>query len=62
MIDYRRSSHSTHSALTPLTTIVVRAVAVVLHTIMPSSLFVSWVEDMLVLIRLKFSGNLVAMP
>jgi len=28
---------------------------------MPSGLFVSWVEDMPVLIKLKFIGNLVAM-
>jgi len=27
---------------------------------MPSNLFVSWVEDMLLLMKLKYSGNLVA--
>ena len=32
-----------------------------LHDRSPSSLFLSWVEGMLVLIKLKFNGNLVAM-
>jgi len=31
-----------------------------LHAVMPSNLFVSWVEDMLLLMKLKYSGNLVA--
>jgi len=26
---------------------------------MPSGLFVSWVKDMLVLLKLKFSGNVI---
>jgi len=37
----------------------VRAVAALLHAVMPSDLFVSWVEDMLVLIRSKFSGKVI---
>jgi len=53
--------HSTQSILLPWTTILVSAVAALLHAVMACSLFVSWVEGTPLLIRLKVKGNLVVM-
>jgi len=61
MIGYQRSRHSTHSIFIPGITTAASAVAMLLHVVMPSILFVSCVKDMLVLIKFKFSGSLVTM-
>jgi len=51
MTGYQRSSHSTQGVLPPRITAAISAVTTLLHADMLSNLFVSWVEDMLVLIK-----------
>jgi len=61
MIGYQRLSHSTESVLPPRITTAVKAVTALLHVVMPSSPFISGVENMPVFMKLKFNGNLGAM-
>jgi len=53
MINYQKSNHLLKAYFLHKSQTVVSPAATLLHAVMLSNLFVSWVEDMLVLTRLK---------